>query len=553
MGQTLSNGVYLPNEGERNCYAGLASNWQILNTAVGAIAEKAPLVHTHTVSQITDFPALATVATSGSYNDLNNIPTSFTPSIHTHGNITNDGKIGTTANLPLITGTGGAVQAGSFGTSANTFCEGNDSRLSDARTPLSHTHTKSDVTDLFNSANTWTESQTYSKTTISNAAEVLHCKNANVALGETPTSDYQKLFMFKDKNNDNFGYYRHLYQTTGSSQFDILVRNKFTNGAPDTSGSIDYLSFSLRLNADKSKEGVLMGSFKPSNTNTYDLGSSSYQWNNLYAKSYYYNGVAWGLDKSNTWSANNSFYGITVYGNATNTFQSNSSVGEKGDGSIFALNIQVQDKNHASWASSGVANIGLGQDNNGSYLSLALETIDSNNTRRTNALSFLLKPTDNSHNAYFFPNRDNTIDLGTSNNRWKTLNGINPGALSFPNTDFSKIVDFSTTLNDITKVAATASKFSWTATVTGWMTIVWYVRNLTPPHRVAVYTTLANHDGDGRYHTFGTSFATSVADYFLFSSFPAVEGVKYWFETSFSNTTDGIIYHAYLLPCLGNV
>ena len=47
MGQTLSHGVYLPNEGERNCYAGLASNWQILNTAVGAIAEKAPLVHTH--------------------------------------------------------------------------------------------------------------------------------------------------------------------------------------------------------------------------------------------------------------------------------------------------------------------------------------------------------------------------------------------------------------------------------------------------------------------------------------------------------------------------
>lgn len=50
--------------------------------------------------------------------------------IHAHGNITNDGKVGTTANKPLITGTGGVVQAGSFGSSANTFCEGNDSRLS---------------------------------------------------------------------------------------------------------------------------------------------------------------------------------------------------------------------------------------------------------------------------------------------------------------------------------------------------------------------------------------------------------------------------------------
>ena len=85
MGQTLTHGVYLPDEGERNCYSGLASNWSILDGAVGTVAEhtaalsvKAPLVHTHTKSDITDFPALATVATSGSYNDLSNIPASFT-------------------------------------------------------------------------------------------------------------------------------------------------------------------------------------------------------------------------------------------------------------------------------------------------------------------------------------------------------------------------------------------------------------------------------------------------------------------------------------------
>ena len=111
MGQTLTHGVYLPDEGERNCYAGLAANWQILDTSVGTIAEhtsalsvKAPLVHTHTKSDITDFPA--------------------------------------------------------YGNTAGTICEGNDSRLSDARTPVAHTHTKSDVTDLFNSANTWTSINT---------------------------------------------------------------------------------------------------------------------------------------------------------------------------------------------------------------------------------------------------------------------------------------------------------------------------------------------------------------------------------------------------------
>jgi hypothetical protein len=43
---------------------------------------------------------------------------------HTHGNITNAGAIGTTANLPIITGASGVLQAGSFGTAANTFAEG---------------------------------------------------------------------------------------------------------------------------------------------------------------------------------------------------------------------------------------------------------------------------------------------------------------------------------------------------------------------------------------------------------------------------------------------
>ena len=72
-------------------------------------------------------------------------------SSHTHGNITNAGYIGTTATLPIITGTGGILQAGSFGTGAGTFCQGNDSRLSDARTPTAHvlnssSHTVSGLT-----------------------------------------------------------------------------------------------------------------------------------------------------------------------------------------------------------------------------------------------------------------------------------------------------------------------------------------------------------------------------------------------------------------------
>jgi hypothetical protein len=75
-----------------------------------------------------------------SFNGSANITVTADPNAHTHGNITNAGAIGTTDSLPIITGTSGVLQAGSFGTTAGTFCQGNDSRLSDARTPAAHTH-----------------------------------------------------------------------------------------------------------------------------------------------------------------------------------------------------------------------------------------------------------------------------------------------------------------------------------------------------------------------------------------------------------------------------
>lgn len=81
-------------------------------------------------------------------------------STHTHNNITNDGKIGTTANKPLITTTGGVITTGSFGTSANTFCQGNDSRLSDARTPTSHNQASGTITDSNTYANIGNTAQT---------------------------------------------------------------------------------------------------------------------------------------------------------------------------------------------------------------------------------------------------------------------------------------------------------------------------------------------------------------------------------------------------------
>ena len=53
-------------------------------------------------------------------SQVSDFPTEMTPASHTHGNITNDGKVGTAANYSVVTTTGGAVTAKSLATSAPT-------------------------------------------------------------------------------------------------------------------------------------------------------------------------------------------------------------------------------------------------------------------------------------------------------------------------------------------------------------------------------------------------------------------------------------------------
>lgn len=65
------------------------------------ISGKADTVHTHTVSSITDFPTLATVATSGSYEDLDDTPTLAT--------VATSGDYDDLSNTPDLSDFGGIV------------------------------------------------------------------------------------------------------------------------------------------------------------------------------------------------------------------------------------------------------------------------------------------------------------------------------------------------------------------------------------------------------------------------------------------------------------
>lgn len=334
MGQTLTHGVYLPDEGERNCYAGLASNWQLLDGAVGTVAEhstqiagKAPLVHTHTKSDITDFPV--------------------------------------------------------YGTTAGTICEGNDSRLSDARTPVAHTHTKSNVTDLLNS------------------------------------------------------------------------------------------------------------NFIPSANNSYDLGSSSYQWNNLYAKNYYYNGVAWGLDKANVWSA---IQTISYAGsNITIALkQQETDITARPTRNNWCY-FNFYDKNSVALGGFNYSK----RTNGNSRVYLNLRTKNTNNDIVEKNVFFETNQEGTDWNLYPASNAD--INLGTSTNKWKSLNGINPGALSLPNSPGGSgtvNVNYYDLSGNITVRDGSAAN-GFTASCDGWISIETFATWLQISNDTLIIATTAGIGVDG--------------------------------------------------------
>ena len=286
-------------------------------------------------------------------------------------------------------------------------------------------------------ANTWTENNTFYKqvclTKVNDTS--LKSKNSRAELGETNLSgDTYTQISFEDKNGDNFGYLRQVYGADGNNGFHFFVRNKFLNGVPDTTGTVDYSYFGLRLNPDKSKEAVFKASLRPYDSiNSYNLGDATYQWNNLYAKNYFYNGTAWGLDKYNHWLKNQSFIGeqlgnedsinthtcLTLYGHY-DTVQSSGMI----------ITRMRSNNSQGGLSENGASRLGL--------------DVLENGVRTTNVLLTNIKGYNSETGLFtrceFYTNLTSSR-LGTSTNPWKLINDVNPGALSLPDNYKQLVVD----------------------------------------------------------------------------------------------------------------
>ena len=147
--------------------------------------------HTHTKSEISDFPTLATVATSGSYNDLSDTPTIPTDT----GDLTNGAGYITSSDIPVTD-----VEVDGTSVLNGTVAEVDLTGKSD----VGHTHTTTDVTD-FPSLATVATSGAYSDLTGTPSLATVATSGDYDDLSDTPTnlSDFNNDLNVSDFPNDS--------------------------------------------------------------------------------------------------------------------------------------------------------------------------------------------------------------------------------------------------------------------------------------------------------------------------------------------------------------
>jgi hypothetical protein len=90
------------------------------------------------VGSTADYVVMTTTAGAVTAKNFGTGATDPAAGNHVHGNVTSAGKIGSTANIPIITGTDGILQAGAFGTSSHQFAEGDHAhtQMTNTTTPV---------------------------------------------------------------------------------------------------------------------------------------------------------------------------------------------------------------------------------------------------------------------------------------------------------------------------------------------------------------------------------------------------------------------------------
>lgn len=511
MGTTLAHGIYLPSEGERNCYAGLKVNWETLDQKVADISALqsaiAGALHREIVASLptTDIDTATiymilngTSATENIYDEymyISNawelIGTSATDLTNYYTKAEVDGKLLLKASASDLTSHTGDTtihvtasdkakwntvalikqlrlvntQVGSATTIAfaniddtNSIKVGDKCMDLDAKlfeiTAVDTTNQTvsvgSALVDIALDANvvhtsgdeTVAGNKTFSGNTKFNSSATIEKSGGDVELlikntgidATSVSANAMDDIRFVDANNKITGVVRISYDTQNGATLMLQARSYSADGS---TSSINGLSVTSNQQTGSIGRASISADLLPNSDGIYNCGSSTNIWKNLYG----YHGYFIGQNQNDEYSSN-ARTNLTLLSNRDTL-------------GVSGVLFDTYRQNTAQ--GTGIHIIGLGiKENSVRYEGCRWGWYWDNNL---NGYILDFKPT--TQGAYQAVKHN----LGTSVDKWDTINGLEPSALGMP--DLAKAVDISGELIN----AGTTTPSEYTPTVNGWIVI----------------------------------------------------------------------------------
>jgi hypothetical protein len=265
------------------------------------------------------------------------------------------------------------------------------------------------------------------------------------------------------------------------------------------------------------------------------LGTATYQWAKVYSEQYYYNGTAWGLDKVNEWS-NTNYFNKTLFcdfSNLANKAIPNSYIQDP-------LIIVEGNTSPKTWH-GGIA---LERYTNGDEgFQLLTCSYVNGTTQQLGALRYLVSG--DGTESYCYSRGPTKQHLGTSTNKWTTLNGVNPGALSLPDYNSTAKVDISGSI-----IPDQYGNISYTPPINGWLYVCFNISNATTTDSIFYIQAKDNNVANSSFVQTSWMPTSGTGTSSLAIFFPVVANKRFVMQINFSNYT---IIKAHVIPCLGNV
>ena len=508
--EVLSNGVINPDKYQADWYADLSNNWNLLNNLIGSaisgsevdtkiataiqelmvrtfqIVAELPQTGTEGVMYLVSIPNTskytAYVWENNAYRELGVIQMT----------ITIDDELSTTSENPVQN----KVITNALGGKASS----------------SHTHSASDITSGLATVAT---SGSYND--LSNKPTIPTVNDATLTIQQNGTN----VQTFTANASAN---------ATANIQCVDLSNNQTIAGNKDFTGT------------------TTAHDLVPSATNTYNFGSSTAQWNNAYIKSLTINGVACGdILTHNTSefvgvSSNQTIGGIKTFSSEVTMFGRDINLMSRlhyGKNSNPSTNTWQYLYFRGNTTTEGYTNTWYG-----GYLEHYMGTDGTARGRwmiqntSEDKMGIQLSQSADGSSSSITPIYSNNIDLGTLTNKWKSFNGVNPGALSLPSNSYVNVDTTNWVLDGSSVNIFTPASDGWlgiqaTDTVYDQMHYVFVGRNDSSSYHPQNVLSPINALWSGSYH--GCMFI------------PVIKNVRYDIRCICSSIT------AKFYPCQGNV